>query len=155
MVMVEQTVDLLDHSGRSLPGLPDLGRHWQGERPSGAAAEADVGDDLLLSEQRDVLQDEANHALALPNRCGRVPPEAGEVGGQGQDLGPLLLIEEKAVSLALAFIVFLSGREGAQLVVPLGFQGVRHQPMVGVDAEEAALGQFGFVASSLKLLATK
>src|SRR6266568_5477118 len=58
MVMVEQTVDLLDHSGRSLPGLPDLGRHWQGERPSGAAAEADVGDDLLLSEQRDVLQDE-------------------------------------------------------------------------------------------------
>ena len=38
--------------------------------------------------------------------------------------------------------------QGAQRVVPVGFEGVGDEPVVGVDGEVAAAGQVGVVAGA-------
>ena len=60
----------------------------------------------------------------------------------------------KSVSAAsLTLVVVLRRVQGAELVVPLGFQRGSHQTVVGVDAEITPLGQFGFITGPLDLLA--
>lgn len=89
------------------------------------------------------------HAFAFV--CWRVGvlPEAGEVGGQRQD--PLtVVVIEVGVGLSLMFVVVPGGGvEGAGLVVPFRFEGGGAETVVGVDAQVASLGQFGFVARSV------
>jgi len=89
-------------------------------------------------------------SFALRGR--RVAPEAGEVDGQGQDLRSFVLIEEQALGLVLAVVLLLGGTQGAQFCVPVGFQGISDEPVVGVDAQVAALGQLCLVASAFDLL---
>ena len=68
------------------------------------------------------------------------PPQSGEVGGQAHDLGALLLGEKGAVSLPLTFVLL------PQLRIPVCLQGISDQPVVGVDAQVAALSKLGLVA---------
>ena len=91
-VLIEEAVDLGDQLRIGLGQLPGLERNGEDQGPGGATLEADVDVDLLPLEQGHVLEKEADHALSLPWRGLRVVPEAREVGGQGQDLLPPLLV---------------------------------------------------------------
>lgn len=64
------------------------------EALGGAAAKADVDHDFVAAQEGDVFQEEPEHALALPHGDVRITPEAGKVGGQREDLLPLLLAEQ-------------------------------------------------------------
>ena len=78
-------------------------------------------------------------------------PEAGEVGGEREDLGPALLGQRRAVGHAPPLVLLLRRRERPQLGVPVGLEGVGHEAVVGVDAQVAALSQLGLVAGPLDL----
>ena len=60
-----------------------------------AAGEADLAADgaVAVAGQGDVGDQQAEQALAFPHGGGRVVPQGGEVCGQGQDAGLLVLIE--------------------------------------------------------------
>ena len=118
----------------------------------GAAPEADVGSDLVGAQQRDVFDQEPDHALALALGDGRVTPQAGEITGQGQDLLPLVGLQGVPVGLPPAFVVVLGVAQRTQLVVPFSFERLGHQAVVGVHAQVAALGELGFVTGPFHLL---
>jgi hypothetical protein len=77
----------------------------------GSAAEADLGDHLVLLQQSHVFQEQADHALALALRGGGVTPESRKIGNQGHHLLTLLRTERAALSIALPFVVFLGRGE--------------------------------------------
>jgi hypothetical protein len=103
-----------------------------------------MGHDLVGPAQGDVLEEDADHTLALTLRSGGLAPESGEVGGEGEDLFALLSVEDEAIGLPPALVVLISGGQRPKLLVPIHLQGVGYQPVVGVDAQLATLGQFGF-----------
>src|SRR6266849_276966 len=103
----------------------------------GTATEADLSDHLIGPQQRHVLQEQANHALALALRGGGVAPESREVSDQSHHLLTLVRAEYAAFAGALTFVVFLRRGKCAQLVVPLRFERVRHQAVIRIDAEIA------------------
>ena len=52
-----------------------------------------------------------------------------------------------------AFVVVLGGLELAEGVVPVGFEAVGDEAVVGVDGEVAAAGEVGVVAGSFDVAA--
>ena len=68
---------------------------------------------MVALEQGHVLQQQANHSFPFPVGGGRFLPEAGEVSGQGKDLGPFLFVEEQSLGLSLAFVLLLGGDQCA------------------------------------------
>ena len=92
--------------------------------------------------------------LPLTLRGGRIVPEAREVRDQCHYLLTLLRAEHTAFAVAVAFVVLLGGGECAQLVVPLRFERVGDQAVVGIDAEVASLGKLRFVTGTIHLLAS-
>ena len=54
-----------------------------------------------------------------------------------------------------AFVVLAGGLQGAQRVVPVGFEAVGDEPVVGVDGQVAATGQVGAVAGAFDVLAAQ
>jgi hypothetical protein len=73
---------------------------------------------------------------------------AGKIAGQGEDAGLLLLVE-RDVGVARAGVVVAGLGEFAQAGVPVGFQGVGHQPVGGVDGQVPALRGVGGVLGAL------
>jgi hypothetical protein len=59
--------------------LPCLVWDRQGEAGGLPAAEADVGVDAVSLGQRDVVDEQPDHAFAFPLRGGRICPEGGEI----------------------------------------------------------------------------
>ena len=74
--------------------------------------------------QGDVVDEEADHAFAVPLRCVRVGPEGEEIGCQGTDSVFELIGEGGCGGGAGALVVLARGLQGAQRVVPVGFQAV-------------------------------
>jgi hypothetical protein len=121
-VVLEEAIDL-SHDGRV--GPPEIGggpREGQPEGPNGAAAEADVGDELVGAQQGDVVEQQPDHPLALPLRGRRICPEPREVGGEGEDTGPLGRVDEPPVGRVPALVLLLCRGERPQLRVPVGLE---------------------------------
>lgn len=97
-----------------------------------------------------VFDQEADHAFSGALWCFGVLPQAGEVGGE--DAGALLRCELRFVFLGFLFVIFLGGGECAQFGVPVGFELVGFEPVVGIDAHEAGAREVGFVACALDLV---
>src|SRR5206468_4231221 len=114
-----------------LEGEQALSGPGQPEGVNRAAAEANVGDDLVGLRQGHVLDEEADHTHAFARWGGRVMPEPGEVGSEREHLPALLLAERPGLAVSLALVVFLGCRQRPQLVVPLRLQGVGDQAVVG------------------------
>lgn len=51
------------------------------------------------------------------------------------------------------FIILLRLRERTQLSVPIGFERIRHQAILGIDPQIAPLRQFRLITSPFHLLA--
>ena len=82
-VLVEQHVDLPPYV--LVSGAQLLSREWAGHRQRGgrAAPETDVGGDLALFEERDVLDDQREHSFALTRWDIWVAPDGGKVVSEG------------------------------------------------------------------------
>ena len=110
---------------------------------------------FIAPDQGDVLDEEPDHPFLLPVRRMGIVPQAGEVGGEADDLLAPLLVEPCSVGCRLAFVVLLGLGQGPELGVPVGLQGVGHEAVVGIDPAVAALGELGLVACRLEFLATQ
>ena len=133
-----------------LPG-PKRTVYNHGARRS--AGQADLcGDVVAVLGQSHVGDQQADKALALPHRSGRVGPQGGQVGDQSTDLDALVLAEG-CCTLVLGTVVFVLGLgELPQLLVPVRLQGVSHQAVGSVDGQIAPPGGVGRVASPLDSL---
>jgi hypothetical protein len=109
-----------------------------------------VRSDGLAAQQRDVGQQQPCHAFAFPLRGAGIVPEGGEVAGQGEDLGALVLAKGGG-RVGLTFVVLLGVGVVAERLVPVGLQGGGHQAVVRVDGQVAPSGQLGGVAGAFHL----
>ena len=148
-VIVEELVEQLEGVGVGLACLP--GVEWDRDREAGrlAAAEADVQVDLVGFVERDVFDQQPCDPFAFAGGCGWVGPECGEVGGELSDLGLAGLVERGVGGGGLAVVFVLGVLSARSAVVPVGFEGVGDEPVVGVDGEIAASGEFGVLAGAV------
>ena len=132
-VLVEQSVQRGEGVGVGLADLSAGGRDIDGEAGGLPAAEANVDVDLVGLVERDVFDQQAGDPFAFSLWSARVGPELGEVSGELMDSG-LVLVGELGVRCgASVFVVVLGGLELAELVVPVGFEGVGDEAVVWVD----------------------
>jgi hypothetical protein len=146
-VVIEKSVEQGESVGVGLMRLPRLERERHGDAGGLPALEPDVEVDDLGPVDGDVLDEEPDHAFAFPLRCRWVRPDCGEVGGERADLG-LVLVAEGRRGLGRPVAVVLCVAELAEGVVPVGFESVGDEAVVGVDAEIAAAGDIGVVSGS-------
>ena len=140
-VALGQLLEFAEDVRRRLSQLPGALRQREGEAPRGAASEADVRVDDVGPAKGDVLDKEPEHPLALPHRRLRIAPELREVGGEREDLGALLGVDDLPIGDALPLVFLLRGGERAQALVPLGLQRVRHETVVRIDLHVTAAGE--------------
>lgn len=151
-VIVEQVVDLPKDFGFRSVSIAGVKRGREVEGSRGSALEAHVNDDLVTFHQRDIVDQQADHAFALLVRRVRVAPEGRKVRRQSEHPLPRLLIEQLTVVLRLLRVLFLGGRERPQLVVPFGFEDVRDEAMVRIDFHVPSAGRVGFILNALQVL---
>ena len=152
-VLVEQAVQQRERVGVGLSQVPRAGWDRDGEAGGLPAAEANVDVDLVGLVERDVFDQQADDAFAFALRSARVGPELGEVGGELTDPG-LVLVGELGVRCgAGVFVVVLGGLELAERVVPVGFEGVGDEAVVGIDRQVAAAAELGAMPGALDVVA--
>src|SRR5271170_4404864 len=84
---LQQSIDFRNDLRFGLAHLPGGWRHGQRQDFGGAALKAHLhGDQGFVSEQGDVLEYQAGHALAVAVTGCRIFPEPWEVLGKSQDL---------------------------------------------------------------------
>jgi hypothetical protein len=71
------------------------------------------------------------------------------------DLGLAVLVERGVGSGGLAVVFVLGGLQRAQRVVPVGFEGVSDEPVIGVDREVPAAGELGVVPGAVDVGASQ
>ena len=123
----------------------------QRQRGRGPTPKADGGGDLPLFDQRDILDQEAEHAFALSLRGLWVSPDGREVGGQGEDALAFVVVDREPIGFALALILLLGIAQGAQLGIPVRFEGVGDESIRGVDLHVAVPRSIDFVLDTLDL----
>ena len=105
-VLVEEAVDLGDDSGlvrrKAQRRRP---RYRQG--PRGAAAEADVHDELLPVDERHVLDDQAQHPLPLTGRCRGIRQSRGHHAPAPECAARCSSVEGRPIGVVLLSIPFL------------------------------------------------
>lgn len=129
-----------------LASSPAGGRDRRDQAGGLPAAEPDVHADLVVLDEGDVVEEQAGHALAFALGRVRVGPQGGEVSGERADTRLVFIVERDLGGRAGAFVVVLRVLEGAEGVVPVRFEAVGDEPVVGVDGEVAAAGELGSVA---------
>ena len=152
---VEQLVAAGNGLGWGPPELRRAERERSFETGRLPTPEAHVDMDGIGLVDGDVFDEQADHALALSLWSRRIGPQGGEVTGEGTDLGLLLVAQCGSCCLVRPVVVVLRVGEIAKRVVPVRFQGVGHQPVVGVDAEIAPTGRLCVVAGPLDLAAAQ
>jgi hypothetical protein len=98
-----------------------------------------------------------NWAIRFFSRSGRpgVAPQAWHVGGETEDLLASVVVQFLRVGRRLLRVARVSLGEGAQFVVPVGFEGIGHQAMLGIDPPIPSLREVRLVAGVLELLAAQ
>lgn len=111
--------------------------------------------DLVGALQGDVLDQQSGDPLALAGGGGGVGPQLGEVGGERADAG-LVLFGERGLGGGAGAVVVVSGAlDGAQRVVPVGFEGVGDQAVCGVDGEVAPARELGALPGAFDVAAAQ
>ena len=99
----------------------------------------------------DIFDQQPDHAFSLAWWCFRIAPQSREIGGQGQHSGALFGGERRSIGGVLPLTVFLCILERTQLRIPVCFQSIGHQAMVGIDIHEPLPCEVGFVLCTLHL----
>ena len=150
-LLLEELGDPVQGLRRCGAYLPDLPRQGLAQRGRRAAAKADVDRDLTVLAQRDVLEQEGGHALALAGWGARIMPQGGEVGGQRPHLFLQSGIERRAVGRSPALTEILRVAEPAELPVPIRFERVGDQAVGRIDVQVPLAGGVGLVLSALEI----
>src|SRR6185312_242482 len=154
-VVVEEPVKRFDGVGAGLAGLPGCGWYGDDDALGLAAAEPDVQVDAVGLVQGDVVDEEADHAFAVALVGVWVGPEGGEIYCQGPDSVLQFVGEGGCGGGAGAFVVLVRGLQGAERVVPVGFEAVGDEPIIGVDGQVAAPCQVRAVAGAFDVPAAQ
>ena len=78
-VMIEEHIDLRQHLLWGLAYLPRIQRQRDSECGRGATPESNVRDDVAITHQSDILDEECEHALAVQIRGLKITPECGQI----------------------------------------------------------------------------
>jgi transposase len=119
-----------------------------GRRP---AFPANVQLKRVSAEQRDILDQEPQDALALPRWRPRIVPHARQIGDEALNSFAIVAMELGPVRLRRACVLILERRQSGELLIPLLLERIGDQPVFGPDEHELALGELGFFASPLDL----
>ena len=79
--------------------------------------------DGVGSIHRDIFNQQPDHAFSLPGWCLRIPPQSGEIGGQGQHTRALLGRQRRSIRGLLtvaAFLGLLQGKNFGKMLVKVG-----------------------------------
>ncbi len=106
-VVIEQHLDLRNHVLRGLPRLPRIQRHRDGECGCRATSEPYGNDDVALAQERDIVDQQCEHAFAVAIRRLRIPPERGEVPGQLDQTAAVLFAQCLVIAGPLMVASFL------------------------------------------------
>ncbi|SAK70591.1 hypothetical protein AWB82_04252 [Caballeronia glebae] len=117
-----------------------------------ATLEAHLCDDLGVLKQRHVGDQQTGHTLFLTVGCLGIVPQAREVLCERHDALALLLIELDAPGLALLLIALLGSSKRSQCLVPLGFQRIGYETVVGIDTHVTTTGELDLITCPLDLL---
>jgi len=138
VMRIEQAVNGFDHL-RSGP-RKHAERQWQRQfkRLYRATLEADFSEHRSVFLKSDVFQQQMRHPLPLPMRQVWIIPNAGKICGERQDLLSLGLLETDSCILLLLFVLFLSRMQSPQPAVPVRFQLIGDQSIIGIDSQVPA-----------------
>jgi hypothetical protein len=125
------TGDLACRTGVGLPS----NRHMNGRSAPG---------------EGDIFNEEAHQLFALDMSGGRRRPDGGQVAGQVYKLLALLRAEGPGAWPRHRGIVALEPLDLGQLHIPLPLQAPGHEPVFGVDGQEPAAGEVGFILRPLQ-----
>ena len=108
---------------------------------------------VIVSARVTVTSSIKNRIMRFRSRgwCLRIAPQPREIGGQCQHASPLLVGQRRSIRGVLAFAALLCVVEGAQLRIPVRFEPVGHEAVVGVDVHEPLTCEVGFVLRTLHL----
>jgi hypothetical protein len=99
----------------------------------------------LPVDQRHILDEEPENTFSLPRFHRRIIPYSREVGGQRQELLASLGIDPQSLLLCLLLVLFLRLGQGTELVIPLRFQAIGNETIIGVDLHVATASEFSLV----------
>jgi len=144
-----ERADHLDDRRRRAPeiGRPHRPRPVERGRRTPLPANLDP-DRLVPAHERHVLDEQPQHPLALPHRCPRIMPHAGEVVHQGVNAGPAVSPHRRPVRGRGPSVLLLGLGEPRQLLVPLAFQAVGHEPVLRTHQHELPLGDLRLFAGA-------
>ena len=108
--------------------------------------------DRLSTNQRHILNKEAEDTFSVPMFHRWIIPYSWEVGGQSQQLLARLGVDHQALLLYLLLVLRLRLGEDTQLVVPLGFQAISDKPVRGIYIHITSTSEFRFVLCPLHVL---
>jgi hypothetical protein len=148
-VVIEEPVEGRQGVGLGLAGLPGHRRDGDYGAVGLSSAETDVEVDPAVLDQGDIVEEQPGYALAFPRWGSRIGPESGKVGGQGADALLVLIVEDGPSGGGGPLVVSVGLLQGAQGIVPVGFEAVGDEAVVGVDGEVAAAGEVGAVSGPL------
>ena len=135
--------DLLDERGRSTTQV----RRPEGQRTFDlarrAATPADGDPDHVVAEQGDVLDEQPQHPLAVASRRARVIPDARQVGDQRHHPFLHLGRDWRRLGLACTRIRFFGLGQPLERLVPVAFQVVGHETILGPHEQELPLCPLG------------
>jgi hypothetical protein len=131
-VGIDESVDLFDDLGIGSAQFHARLRQRQIERPCGAADKAYIHMKCIALGERDVFDQQPEHALFLLHLRARIAPETREIGGERHQFCTLGLGHNARIG-GLCFLVGLLCRgQGAQFLVPVRLQRVSYQAVIGI-----------------------
>jgi len=137
--VIEESIDLAHYLGTGGPLLPSIEGDRHDEGLTNPALESNMGSDLIVSDQRHILQQKPDQPLAFAIWGIRILPYPRKILRQGCDTGTLLLANRNPVTLATFLILLLGILQRPELVVPIGLQRISDEPVCRVNVQIPSL----------------
>ena len=138
--------DLFDKRGRSTTQVRRRERQWTLDLTRRAAAPADGDLDYVVADQGDILDEQPQHPLAVARRCARIIPDTRQVGDQRGHPFLHLGSDRRGLGFACTRIRVFGFGQPLERLVPVAFQVVGDEPILGPHEQELPLRQLGVFA---------
>jgi len=151
-VILEQRVDFGNHLWLGLSNLRDRQGLFESKTSRSAAAQAHMDLDPFSVDQRDILDQQTQNTFSLAGFDARIIPDTWEVRRQGEQLLASLSVNQQTLLLRLLIVLFPGLGQDTQLIIPLCFQAIGNQTIIGIDLHIAPASEFSLVLCSLNVL---
>ena len=143
--------DLFDKRGRSTTQVRRRERQWTLDLTRRAAAPADGDLDYVVADQGDILDEQPQHPLAVSRRRARIIPDTWQVGDQRGHPFLHLGSDRRGLGFACTRIRVFGFGQPLERLVPVAFQVVGDEPILGPHEQELPLRQLGVFAKPRNL----